>query len=67
MSVVLGILVLAGFVGGAALSTSTAGVLLLWVAVLSQFPWLALASSQIYRWSPHPLRSRRETAAPAAG
>ena len=58
-SIVLGILVIVGFVGGAALSASSIGVALLWVAVLAQFVWLALASSQIYAWSPHPLRSMR--------
>ncbi|MDO7880899.1 DUF998 domain-containing protein [Antiquaquibacter soli] len=59
LSVVLGVLVLVGFAGGAALSSGPAGVALLWVAVLAQFAWLALACSQIYAWSPHPLRSRR--------
>lgn len=56
---ILAICVLVGFVGGAALATNTAGVILLWIAVLAQFAWLALASSTIYRWSPHPLRSQR--------
>jgi hypothetical protein len=59
-SVVLGILVIVGFVAGAALSSSGVGVALLWIAVLAQFTWLALASSQIYAWSPHPLASKRE-------
>jgi hypothetical membrane protein len=59
VSVVLGVVVVVGFVGGAALSASSAGVALLWLAVLAQFTWLALASSQVYAWSPHPLRSRR--------
>ena len=63
VSVILGIVILIGFFGGAALSsgpTATAGVALLWIAVLAQFTWLALACSQIYAWSPHPDRSRRE-------
>lgn len=59
VSVVLGVVVLIGFFGGAALSAGPAGVALLWIAVLAQFTWLALACSQIYSWSPHPDRSRR--------
>jgi len=53
------VLVLVGFAGGAALSASTLGVALLWIAVLAQFLWLALACSQIYAWTPHPLLSKR--------
>jgi hypothetical protein len=64
LSVVLGILVLVGFAGGAALSQSSVGVALLWIAVLAQLLWLALACSQIYAWSPHPLHAQR-SAAPA--
>lgn len=56
----LGIIVLIGFVAGAALSSGPAGVALLWASVLGQFAWLALASSQIYSWSPHPDGSRRD-------
>lgn len=59
VSIVLGILIIVGFAAGAALSTNSAGVALLWMAVLAQFLWLALATSQIYAWSPHPLRSQR--------
>jgi hypothetical protein len=59
VSIVLGLLVIVGFVGGAALSAQPIGVLLLWIAVLAQFIWLGLASAQIYVWSPHPLRSQR--------
>ncbi|TPW73452.1 DUF998 domain-containing protein [Schumannella sp. 10F1B-5-1] len=62
LSVALGVLVLLGFAGGAALSggpAASAGIALLWIAVLAQFGWLARASSQIYAWSPHPLRSKR--------
>jgi hypothetical protein len=47
-SIVLGVLIIVGFVGGAALSINSIGVALLWVAVLAQFLWLAVASSQIY-------------------
>jgi hypothetical membrane protein len=57
----LAICVLVGFIGGAALATNTVGVAFLWISVLAQFAWLALASSTIYRWSPHPLRSQRST------
>jgi hypothetical protein len=59
VSFVLGALVVIGFVCGAALAASTIGIALLWLAVLAQFSWLALASAQIYRWSPHPLHSLR--------
>jgi hypothetical protein len=58
-STVLGLLIILGFVGGAALSSQPIGVLLLWIAVVAQFLWLGLASAQIYAWSPHPLRSMR--------
>ena len=61
ISIVLGILVIVGFVGGAALSTSPVGVALLWIAVLAQFTWLALACAQIYTWSPHPLAAKNST------
>ncbi|MFT3834235.1 MAG: DUF998 domain-containing protein [Micropruina sp.] len=60
VSTILGVVVLIGFFAGAALSSGPAGVALLWIAVLAQFAWLALACSQIYAWSPHPIRSRRE-------
>lgn len=62
LSAVLGVLTIFGFVGGAILSTDSIGVALLWIAVLAQLTWLALASSQIYAWSPHPLRSGSEPA-----
>jgi hypothetical membrane protein len=58
-SVVLGVVVVMGFIGGAALSSSAAGIALLWLAVLADWGWLAYACAQIYRWSPHPLRSLR--------
>jgi len=59
LSIVLGALVIVGFFGGVFAPSATIGVALLWIAVLAQFVWLALASSQIYAWSPHPLRSKR--------
>lgn len=58
-ALVLGAVVLVGFVAGAALATRPVGIALLWVAVLAQWAWLAHASAEIYRWSPHPLRSLR--------
>ena len=58
-SLVLGAVILIGFVAGAALSAHPAGIGLLWLAVLAQWAWLAHASAEIYRWSPHPLRSLR--------
>jgi Protein of unknown function (DUF998) len=60
-STALGVLVIVGFIGGAALSTTTIGVALLWVAVLADWAWLAFACGRIYRWSPHPLRSVRDS------
>lgn len=64
VSAVLAIVVLGGFIAGAALSASAAGVALLWIAVLAQFTWLAIACAHIYTWSPHPLRSKRTADAP---
>jgi hypothetical membrane protein len=58
-AIVLGILVIAGFVGGAALSKAPIGVLLLWIAVLAGWAWLALACARIYRWTPHPVTGAR--------
>lgn len=59
VSFILGAIVVLGFFCGAALATSSVGIPLLWLAVVAQFAWLALASAQIYRWSPHPVRSLR--------
>ena len=56
---VAGVVVLVGFVGGAALSMSTAGVLLLWVAVVMGWVWLATTSLGLYRSVPHPDLDRR--------
>ncbi|MGC0272651.1 DUF998 domain-containing protein [Pseudactinotalea sp. Z1739] len=50
----LAVLIVAGFVGGAALATTPAGVALLWLAVTAGWLWLALACARIYRWVPHP-------------
>ena len=51
---VAGAVVLVGFLGGAALSASTAGVVMLWVAVATGWVWLAITSLGLYRSAPHP-------------
>ncbi len=51
--------IVGGFLGGAALATSTVGVLLLWLAVVVGWAWLAGASIQVYRSVPHPDADRR--------
>lgn len=59
LGVVLGVLIVGGFFGGAALSASAAGIALLWVAVVAAWTWLAVASAHVYAWAPHPLAGRR--------
>lgn len=54
-----GIIVLA-FLAGAGLATQTAGVVLLWLAVVAGWVWLAGASIAVYRTVPHPDSKRRE-------
>lgn len=58
-SLVASIVIVAGFVAGAALATSTAGVVSLWVAVVVGWAWLALTSIRLYRLVPHPDADRR--------
>ncbi|MGH3650031.1 MAG: DUF998 domain-containing protein [Acidimicrobiia bacterium] len=58
-----GFVILLGFLGGAALATSTVGVTLLWVAVLAGWSWLTVTSVHIYRVVPHPDLHVRQTAA----
>ncbi|MEJ3651869.1 DUF998 domain-containing protein [Actinomycetes bacterium KLBMP 9759] len=58
-----GAVVLLGFFGGAALSTASAGVAALWLAVVVEWVWLAVASVQAYRTVPHPDGERRTAAA----
>ncbi|GAA1864462.1 hypothetical protein GCM10009836_51010 [Pseudonocardia ailaonensis] len=60
---ILGVVVILGFLGGAALSPGGAGVALLWVAVVAGWLWLALASVAAYRRVPHPELHRRAAAA----
>lgn len=54
VGLVLAAVIVVAFLGGAALATQPAGVLLLWVAVAAGWLWLALASAHVYAWSPHP-------------
>jgi hypothetical protein len=54
---VAGIVVLVGFVGGAALGPAGMGGL--WLAVVVGFAWLLLASLRLYREVPHPDLARR--------
>lgn len=59
---VAGAVILVGLVGGAALSTVTAGVAMLWVAVVTGWAWLAINSLGLYRTVPHPDLDKRVTA-----
>ena len=59
LSIAAGLVVIVGFVGGGALGATTAGVVLLWIAVLAGFAWLLVASGTAYRAVPHPVLSRR--------
>jgi hypothetical protein len=61
-----GIVVVLGFAGGAALATSTSGVVGLWIAVVAGWMWLAVASVVLYRTVPHPDAHRRAADGPAA-
>jgi hypothetical protein len=63
LGIVLGAVVVVGFFGGAAFAMIPLGVLLLWIAVLAGWLWLALASAHVYAWSPHPERARRPSTA----
>lgn len=54
-----GAVVLVGFVAGAALAESAAGVAALWLAVVVGWVWLAAGSLHLYRWVPHPDPDRR--------
>jgi hypothetical protein len=59
VSTASGIVILTGFIGGAGLSQMTIGVVLLWIAVLAGFTWLALVSVVLWRRTPHPDPHRR--------
>jgi hypothetical protein len=56
-SLVAGVVVLVGFLGGVAFGPN--GVALLWPAVVAGFAWLAAASVRVYRTVPHPDVARR--------
>lgn len=58
-SLVAGIVVIVAFAAGGALSSGPVGVLLLWLAVVAGWAWLAATSVAAYRAVPHPLLSRR--------
>jgi hypothetical protein len=59
VSFALAVGILGGFASGVALAQHPAGVALLWLAVVCEWTWLALAAGEIYRWSPHPLGDHR--------
>lgn len=60
-----GFVILIGFLGGAALATSTVGVILLWVAVLVGWAWLTATSKHLYQVVPHPDLHERDAAGTA--
>jgi len=51
---VAGAIVVVGFFGGGAMSSNAAGVGLLWIAVVTIWTWLLLASLRVYATVPHP-------------
>lgn len=50
-----GIVIIVAFAAGGALAQGPAGVILLWLAVLAGWAWLALISLAAYRAAPHPV------------
>lgn len=54
LSRVAAVVIVIGFLGGAAVATSTAGVSLLWISVVTGLAWLLIASMKAYRIAPHP-------------
>ena len=60
-SVVAGVVVIVGFIGGAALSPGPAGVALLWLAALAGWAWLAVTSVVAYRAVPHAVIAQRDS------
>ncbi|GAA4465539.1 DUF998 domain-containing protein [Phytohabitans houttuyneae] len=56
------VVILGGFIGGAALAQSAGGVALLWVAVLASYGWLAAACLYLWPIVPHPDLGRRHLA-----
>ncbi len=59
LSVIAGVVVIVGFVGGGVLSAFPIGTLSLWLAVVTGFAWLLAASLFAYRVVPHPDADRR--------
>ena len=59
LSVVAGIVVIVGFIGGGALSQIPLGVALLWIAVVADWAWLAATCIVAYRAVPHPVIAQR--------
>lgn len=55
-----GIVILIGFLGGAALASFPIGVGLLWLAVVACYAWLAATSIYLWRSVPHPDADRRQ-------
>jgi hypothetical protein len=53
------VVIASGIIAGAGLSPTSAGVIALWVAVLSGWIWLAMISVHLYRLVPHPDLNRR--------
>ncbi|HKN55833.1 MAG TPA: DUF998 domain-containing protein [Amycolatopsis sp.] len=63
---VSGIVVALGFLAGAAFSAGTLGVVLLWIAVVAGWAWLAVTSLRLYRTVPHPDAHRHNGSDPSA-
>lgn len=55
-----GVVILVGFIGGAALAQFPIGVGLLWLAVVAGYAWLAATSIYLWRTVPHPDADRRQ-------
>lgn len=55
-------IIVAGFLAGGALATSSAGVAALWLAVLTGWVWLGAASIAVYKTVPHPDADKRAAA-----
>lgn len=60
--VITGVLVLGGFLAGAALAQQPIGVGMLWLAVVAGWAWLVGASLDFYSVVPHPVIARRPQA-----
>jgi hypothetical membrane protein len=54
LSLLCGLAVVIGFFGGAAFSSSTAGVMGIWFSVVVGWTWLAVMSLHLYRVAPSP-------------